>query len=160
LDSSTFDTGSSATNYTTLNWYPASQATGATVKFQIATNNDNTTWNFVGPDGTSGTYYTTPSGSISSANDNNEYIRYRAYLSTTDNTINPTITSVGINYVSGCFTPGQVFFPGLTASPQTQGNPGTYNVTTSMTGYVTKISSNLNIQGYQTLQVSLTPNSN
>jgi prepilin-type N-terminal cleavage/methylation domain-containing protein len=151
LDSSTFDTGSANTNYTTLNWQPASQDPAATVKFQIATNNDNATWNFVGPDGTSGTYYTTPGGSISSANDNNEYIRYRVFLSTTDNTKNPTVTSVGINYVSGCFTPGQVFFPGLASS-------GNYKVVTSLAGYTTKTVSNLNVSGYQVLQVLLTPN--
>ena len=80
LDSSTFDTGSSSTTYTTLNWQPTSQSPAATVKFQIATNNDNATWNFIGPDGTSGTYYTTPGASISSANNNNRYVRYRAFL--------------------------------------------------------------------------------
>jgi hypothetical protein len=149
LDSSTFDTGSSGTNYTTLNWQPTSQDPAVTVKFQVATNNDNATWNFIGPDGTSGTYYTTPGASISSANDNNRYVRYRAFLSTTDNTKNPTITSVGVNYVSGCFTPGQVFFPGLTSSNK-------YQVITSMPGYTTKTVSNLNISGYQVLQVLLT----
>jgi hypothetical protein len=151
LDSSTFDTGSNSTTYTTLNWQPTSQDSSVTVKFQIATNNDNATWNFIGPDGTSGTYYTTPGGSISSANNNNRYVRYRTYLSTTNNTKNPTITSVGVNYVSGCFTPGQVFFPGLT-------NGSGYKVVVSMAGYATKTISNLNISGYQVLQVSLTPN--
>ena len=156
LDSSTFDTGSGATAYTTLNWQPASQDPAVTVKFQVASNNDNATWNFTGPDGTSGTYYTTSGASISATNNNKRYIRYRVYLSTTNNTKNPTITSVGVNYVAGCFTPGQVFFPGLTASPQQAGSPGTYNVVTSMTGYTTKTISNLNISGYQVLQVSLT----
>ena len=158
LESSTFDTGSNATVYTTLNWQPTSQDPAVTVKFQIATNNDNLTWNFTGPDGTSGTYYTTPGGSISATNNNKRYVRYRVYLSTTNNTKNPTITSVGINYVSGCFTPGQVFFPGLTASPQPAGNPGTYNIVTSLAGYATKTVSNLNIKNYQVLSVSLTSN--
>jgi len=151
LDSSTFDTGSANTNYTTLNWQPASQDPATTVKFQVATNNDNTTWNYIGPDGTSGTFYTTPGGSISTANNNNEYIRYRVFLSTTDNTKNPTVTSVGINYVSGCFTPGQVFFPGLASS-------GNYKVVASMAGYSAKTVSNLNVSGYQVLQILLTPN--
>ena len=158
LDSSTFDTGSSSTTYTTLNWQPSSQDPATTVKFQVATNNDDATWNFTGPNGTNGTYYTTPGTTISAVNNNNRYIRYRAYLSTTDTTKNPTITSVGINYVSGCFTPGQVIFPGLTASPQTSQTPGTYGVIVSMTGYSTKTISGLNIKGYQTLQVLLTAN--
>jgi hypothetical protein len=152
LDSSTFDTGSSSTAYTTLTWQPTSQSSAATVKFQIATNNDNATWNFVGPDGTSNTYYTTPGASIGGTNSNNRYVRYRAFLSTTNNTQNPTLTSVGINYVSGCFTPGQVFFPGLASG-------GGYVVTTSMAGYTTKTVSGLNISGYQVLNVSLTPSS-
>jgi len=151
LESSTFDTGSASTTYTTLNWQPTSQDQAVTVKFQIATNNDNTTWNFTGPDGTSGTYYLTPGGSISSTNNNNRYVRYRIYLSTTDNTKNPTITSVGLNYVLGCFTPGQVFFPGLTSS-------AIYEIDVSMAGYVTQTISNLNVSGYQTLQILLTPN--
>lgn len=150
LDSSTFDTGSSSTAYTTINWQPTSQDPAATAKFQIATNNDNTTWNYIGPDGTNSSYYMTSGESISSTNNGNRYIRYRAYLSTTDTTKNPTITSIGINYVSGCFTPGQVIFPGLTAN-------GDYTVTASMTGYTTKEISDLTIGGYQTLQVLLTP---
>jgi prepilin-type N-terminal cleavage/methylation domain-containing protein len=154
LVSSTFDTGAATTAYTTLNWQPASQDPAATVKFQIATNNDNATWNFIGPDGTASTYYTTPGTTMSTANNGNQYVRYKAYLSTTNSAKNPTLTSVGINYVSGCFTPGQVIFPGLAASGQT----GDYQVTTSMAGYASKSVSNLAINGYSTLSVSLTPN--
>ena len=80
LTSSTFDTGTSQSNYTTLSWNPTSQNASTTLKFQIATNNDNATWSYVGPDGTNATYYTTPNSSIASANDNSRYLRYRAYL--------------------------------------------------------------------------------
>jgi prepilin-type N-terminal cleavage/methylation domain-containing protein len=149
LISSTFDTGSTATTYTTLNWQPTSQDPADTVKFQIATNNDNSTWNFLGPDGTNATYYTTPNTSINTITATQRYIRYEAFLSTTNTAKNPTVTSVGINYVSGCFTPGQVIFPGLTTS-------GNYQVTVSLAGYTTKVISNLNVSGYQTLSVSLT----
>jgi hypothetical protein len=154
LESSTFDTGSSSSTYTTLNWEPTSQDPAVTVKFQLATNNTNDgteVWNFVGPDGTSGTYYTTPGSSISPANNNKRYVRYKAYLSTTDNIKNPTVTGVNVNYVSGCFTPGQVIFPGLA-------NSNSYQVVMSLTGYATKTISNLNVSGYQTLQVLLTAN--
>ncbi|MEI7709282.1 MAG: prepilin-type N-terminal cleavage/methylation domain-containing protein [bacterium] len=155
LESSTFDTGSASTNYTTLDWQPSSQDPSVSVKLQIATNNDNATWNFLGPDGTSGTYYTTPGTTISTGHDNNQYVRYRTYLSTSDTSKNPTVTSVNINYVSGCFTPGQVMFPGLTASPEASGQPGTYNVTVSAPGYTTKTIPNLNIKGYQSLEILL-----
>lgn len=151
LTSSTFDTGGSSTSYTTLNWQPSSQDPATTVKFQVATNNDNATWNFVGPDGTSSTYYTTPGTTLSSSNNGNRYVRYKAYLDTTNTAKNPTVTSVGVNYVSGCFTPGQVIFPGLTSSSN-------YQVSVSMPGYLTKTVTNINISGYQTLQVLLTAN--
>ncbi|MDD5318254.1 MAG: prepilin-type N-terminal cleavage/methylation domain-containing protein [Candidatus Pacebacteria bacterium] len=148
LISSSFDTGATTTTYTNLNWQPTSQDPAATVKFQIATNNDNATWNFVGPDGTASTYYTVPGTSISPSSNNNRYIRYKAFLSTTDLAKNPVVTSVGINYVAGCFTPGQVFFPGLTAGSN-------YQLVVSMPGYQTKTISDLNISGYNILQVSL-----
>jgi prepilin-type N-terminal cleavage/methylation domain-containing protein len=148
LESSTFDTGSTTSDYTTLTWEPASQDPAVTVKFQIATNNDNATWDYVGPDGTASTYYTTPNTTVGSSNNNNRYVRYKAYLSTTDTSKNPTITSVGINYISGCFTPGQVMFPGLTTSTS-------YQVEVSMPGYLTQTISDLEVNGYQTLEVLL-----
>lgn len=151
LTSSTFDTGSAETLYTTFDWSPSSQDPSTNVKFQIATNNDNLTWNFTGPDGTSNTYYTTPGTTIDSSNNYKEYIRYKAFLSTTDSAKNPTVTSVNINYVSGCFTPGQVIFPGLNQESD-------YKLTVNMPGYQTKFIYNLNITGYNVLQVLLTPN--
>jgi prepilin-type N-terminal cleavage/methylation domain-containing protein len=150
LISSTFDTGSANTTYTTFTWQPTSQDPETDVKFQVATNNDNSTWNFVGPDGTANTYYTTPSTTINNTNNNKRYIRYKAFLSTTNQSKNPTITSVDINYVSGCFTPGQVMFPGLSVS-------NNYTLTVSMPGYTTKTITDINMGGYQTLEVSLTP---
>jgi len=152
LESSTFDTGSTSATYTTLTWQPTSQDPAATVKFQIATNNDNATWNYIGPNGTNGTFYTTSGSTICSSNNNNRYMRYKVYLSTTNNTKNPTITNISINYVSGCFTPGQVIFPGITAK-------NGYQVVITLAGYLTKTVSNLNISGYQVLQVLLTPSS-
>ena len=151
LVSSTFDTGSASTAYTTLNWQPSSQDPSTTVKFQIATNNDNATWNFIGPDGTSGTYYTTPGTTMNPANNSNRYVRYKVYLDTTDTTKNPTVTSVGVNYVSGCFTPGQVIFPGIASSDD-------YQLSVSMPGYLTKVISNIDVTGYQAIPVLLTAN--
>jgi len=151
LESSTFNTGSENTTYTNLTWQPASQDPAVDVRFQIATNNDNITWNFTGPDGTSNSYYTTSGTTINSENNNKRYIRYKAYLSTNDTTKNPTVTSVNINYVSGCFTPGQVIFPGLSAS-------NSYQIEVSNPGYLTTTISNLNVSGYQVLEVLSTTN--
>jgi len=145
LTSSTFDTGTTLTSYTVLNWQPTSQDPATDIKFQIAANNDKLTWDYIGPDGTDSTYYTVPGTTISTAN-NNRYIRYKAFLSTIDASKTPVLTSININYVSGCFTPGQVIFPGLQAGQN-------YNVVVSKTGYQTKTINNLNINGYNVLQV-------
>jgi prepilin-type N-terminal cleavage/methylation domain-containing protein len=150
LTSSSFDTGTNATAYTSLTWNPTSQDPATTLKFQIATNNDNATWNYVGPDGTSGSYFTVPGTTINVANGNNRYIRYKVFMSTTDSTKTPVLTSVGINYVVGCFTPGQAMFPGLNSNK-------TYQVQVSMPGYSTQTISDLTVSGYQTLEVLLTP---
>ena len=150
LGSSTFDTGTNATNYTILSWSPASQSASTTLQFQVAANNDNSTWNYVGPDGTAATYFTTPGQDMGSALDNKRYVRYKAFLSSTDNKKTPVLTSVNLNFVTGCFTPGQVIFYGLTA-----GN--NYDVDVSMSGYATQTINNMNITTNQTLQVLLSP---
>ncbi len=145
--SSTFDTGG-ASNYTTLTWSPTSQNAATTLKFQIATNDDNTTWNFVGPDGTAATYYTVSGTNISVVHDNNRYLRYKAFLSTTSTAQTPVLSNVTVNYVAGCFTPGQYAFTGVAASNK-------YKITATLAGYTTKTVSNLNITGNQTLQILL-----
>ena len=150
LISSTFDTGSSANaNYSTLTWQPTSQTLGTTAKFQIATNNDNLTWNFIGPDGTASTYYTTPATNIASVHTGKRYIRYKLYLETTNNKKNPTITSVGVNYVSGCYTPGQVMFPNLSNT--------TYSLTVSAPGFQTQTLTGIAVNSNNTFEVLLSP---
>lgn len=147
LISSSFDTGTSSTLYTTLNWEPASQDPLAEVKFQIAANNDNETWNYKGPDGTDQTYYTVPGTTISDM-DNNRYVRYKAFLSTFDSAKTPVITGVNINYISGCSTPGQIFFSELLESSG-------YELTVNASGYQSQTISDINIEGYNVLQVYL-----
>lgn len=149
VESSTFDTGSTS-NYTTLVWEPTSQVAGTTLKFQVATNNDNTTWNYKGPDGTGSTYYTTSGGSLASVHDNDRYVRYKIFLSTTNDKKTPVLTSLALNYVAGCFTPGQSVFPDLTS-----GN--NYDLDVSLAGYATYTVNSLDISGNQTLEVLMSP---
>ncbi len=149
LESSTFDTGA-ASNFTTVTWQPTSQNPATTIKFQIASNNDGVTWNYIGPDGTAATYYTVSGSNISATHDNNRYVRYKVFVSTTDVAYTPVLTSLGINYVSGCFTPGQVIFPDLDADND-------YDLTVSMPGYDTHTESGLNINGNQSLEVLMSP---
>lgn len=148
LESSTFDTGTDQTNYTTFTWLPTSQDPATTLKFQVAANNDNATWNYVGPDGTAGTYFTASGTSLSASADANRYIRYKAYLSTTANNKTPVLTSLTLNYVAGCFSPGQSVFQSLTA-----GN--NYTLDVSLSGYQAQTMNSLNISGNQILQILL-----
>jgi prepilin-type N-terminal cleavage/methylation domain-containing protein len=149
LESSSFDTGASS-NFTTLTWEPTSQNPLTSVKFQLASNNDNTTWDFVGPDGTAGTYYTVSGTSLSSVHDNNQYMRYKVFLESQDQNFTPVLTSALINYVSGCYTPGQSMFPNLTA-----GN--NYDLEVSLAGYSSQTINSLNINGNQLLEVLMSP---
>lgn len=62
--------------------------TGSRVRFQLASSNTTTTWNFIGPDGTAATYYETAGPNqvvtVSLLNHNNHrYFRYKVYLDPT-----------------------------------------------------------------------------
>jgi len=148
LISSTFDTGTDQTEYSTLTWQPTSQDPSTSIKFQIAANNDNLTWNFSGPDGSSDTYYQTPGQAISSSNNSRRYVRYKVFLATEDTAKTPALTSVNLNYVSGCFTPGQAMFAGLQSAED-------YQITATANGYVEKTISDIIIEGYNNLQILL-----
>ena len=67
-ESPTFDAGSDGGIFLVVSWNAAIPA-GASLRFQIATNTDNQTWNFVGPDGTSNTFYENPGAAIYSGHD-------------------------------------------------------------------------------------------
>lgn len=133
LESSTFDTGTTS-NFYSLSWNPAIQlpATGVeSVRMQLATSPSSTpdVWNFIGPDGTSGTYYTSPDSSINSIHNGNRYLRYRTLLSTATATATPIISNISFTYTSSCLPPGQVIFSGLSTGP--------YTLEVSKDGYTT-----------------------
>jgi hypothetical protein len=133
LISSTFDVGSPS-NFYTLTWTPAGQPvqTGSnSVRFQVATNasSTETTWDFVGPDGTSGSFYTTTNAPIHESHNGDRYLRYKSFLSTETNTFTPNISDIAFTYTSSCTPPGQVIFTGLASS--------TYTISVSKTGYTT-----------------------
>ena len=152
LESSAFDSGSSSTQYTTLSWQPTSQAPNTFLGFQLASNNDDLTWNYVGPDGTANTYYTVPGTNINPVHNNNRYVRYKAYFETADNQKTPVLSSILVNFVSGCFAPGQFFFDNLTPS---SGNA--YSITASLPGYQTQTINGIMMGGQQTIEILLSP---
>ncbi len=151
LESSIFDTGSLGSNYTTIAWEPTTQTAGTEIKFQLAaSNNLGGPWDYVGPDGTAGSFYDVSGNDISSNLDGNRYIRYKVYLSTVDDKKTPILTTVNLNYVSGCFTPGQVIFTDLTF-----GN--NYDLDVSLAGYVTEIQNSITVSGQQVIEIFLNP---
>lgn len=150
LISSTYDTGG-PTNFTNISWSPVGQppAAGAdSIKFQIATNNDNATWNFIGPDGTGSSYYAVSNETINPVHNGTRYLRYKAYLSSADVTATPILSDMTISFTSGCVPPGQVFFSGLGALD--------YGVTVTATGYGSNLSS-VTVTGWTNFEVLLTP---
>lgn len=130
LESSTFDLGS-GTNMLEIIWEPEGQPveTGSdSVQFQIASNNDDSTWDFKGPDGTSGTYYSLANQTINSVHSGDQYVRYKVFLSTTDSDYTPNVSDIALTFSSSCTPAGQVAFTGLTK--------GTYILEVSAPGYV------------------------
>lgn len=117
LESSTFDLGLAA-NYISLTWEPLSQPaqTGVDpVRFQIATSNSSTpvTWDYLGPDGTTSTYYTATDGAINQIHNGNQYVRYKVYLQTAAVTHTPTVSDITVSYTNSCTPPGQSYFGSL-----------------------------------------------
>ncbi len=149
LESSTYDTGTAASAFTTLTWTPISQDASTTIALQLAANNDNATWNYVGLDGTNQTYYMVAGTNINAVLNNKQYVRYKVFLQTQDDRKTPALSSININYVSGCFTPGQYLFDNATPS-----NGDAYTLTVSLPGYTTFID-NYSMGGNGTVEVLL-----
>ena len=140
LESSIFDIGTIA-NFHTLSWQPGDQSSFAgsdPVQFQIATNvaiNDPVTelpnpWNYIGPDGTSSTYYTSPDQTLSSSHDGSQFIRYKVFLETENTAFTPNISDISFTFSSDCVPTGEVIFQNL--------SNGNYNITATRPGYTTQ----------------------
>ena len=107
LISSTKDANPAANFYAhwaTLSW-DASVPANTNLQFQVAASNSPFgPFNFVGPDNTAATFFTT-SGAALDQFDGNRYLQYRAYLSTTDNTQTPTLNDVTVCFSDPCIPP-------------------------------------------------------
>lgn len=99
-------------HWTTLS-FTSTEPAGTDVKFQVGASNSSAgPFNYVGPDGTASTFFTT-SGADLSQFDGLRYLRYKAFLSTTDGSVTPSLSSV-----AACFANPVTVTPGtLTASP-------------------------------------------
>ncbi len=81
--------------WTTLSW-TATVPSGTTLQFQVAASNSPSgPFNFVGPDGTAATFFTTSGASLSQFT-GFRYLEYRAYFTTTNNTVTPTLNDVTV----------------------------------------------------------------
>jgi len=95
-----FDTGDSS-YFSTIVWTPHVQLGeigDESLKFQIATNSDNATWIFLGPDGTAKTYYTQSGQQIWGGHNGDRYIKYRATLSTQNSNFTPQLDDTMIRF--------------------------------------------------------------
>ncbi len=83
--------------WSTLGWTATTPASTG-LQFQVAASNASTgPFNFVGPDGTAGTFYSSSGGSLAQFN-GKRYIKYRADLSTGNNAVTPTLNDVTVCY--------------------------------------------------------------
>lgn len=130
LISKTIDLGSSSSSAKRFLWLPLSQdpSTGnESVQFQLAANNDNITWNFVGPGGDPNLFFTSANTLLDSSFSEKRYIRYKVFLKTQNSTVSPRITDVSIGFSGPCVPLGQVLFSDLSL--------GTYSLTATASGY-------------------------
>ncbi len=82
-------------NFGTISWN-ATVPIGTSLKFQIATNSDGSTWNFLGPDGNSSMFYEISGSEIWSGHDGDLYIKYKAYFETIDPSATPVLHQISV----------------------------------------------------------------
>lgn len=126
LVSKTIDLGTSTTAFKKFSWV-GNKPPGTSIKFQVSANNDNLTWNFIGPDGTSNSYFEDSEFNLPSTLNNNRYFRYKVYLQTNDPSVTPSLDKISLSFYSSCFSSGEVLFENLP--------PGEYNLEVTKPGY-------------------------
>lgn len=126
LISQTIDFGTSSVILKKFKW-TGNLPPGTSIKFQLAANNDNLTWNFVGPDGSENTYFESSEFSLPQSFYNKRYLRYKVFLKTEDPSVTPSLDKIEISFSSACFSSGQVLFQNL--------EPGEYDLEVIKQGY-------------------------
>lgn len=151
--SNTYDMGSSDTTFYHLRFdvqlQPAHSSPDA-LRIQIATNNDNATWSFVGPDGTENTYFTGSGVMLPTVVDGKRYLRYKIYFYLDGTTTVSSFKDIAIDFKASCTPPGQALFNKL--------GPGTYTITISKSGFQTFTDEAVSISGdWRQYKATLTP---
>ena len=99
LESESLDSGG-IVNWTSLSW-SSTEPPGTEIKFKVRTASDKSSISskkFLGPDGTTATFYTTPGESIWSGHEGDRWIEYKAYFSTFDTSTTPILHDVTLEY--------------------------------------------------------------
>lgn len=147
LISNTIDFGAPDVSLTALDFVLASLPAQTGVKFQLAVNNDNATWNFVGSDGTAGTFFT--STTTLSGFANNRYLRYKVFFETDDEAATPQLDSITFTFKGGCVPASQILFTGLPSN--------NYTLTVNSPGYQQYQSALVVGQSFQGILAQLQP---
>ena len=85
----------SFTRWNSLAW-TATVPANTTLRFQIAgSNNPGGPFNFIGPDGTAATFFTTSPAAINNLS-LGRYLKYKAFFTTTDSAVTPTVNDVTV----------------------------------------------------------------
>lgn len=101
--------------------------TGTAIRVQVATTTDNQTWNFVGPDGTSASYFDLPA----TLERTGRYTRYKILFSTSDVSQTPRLERVTLGYQNSCMNVSSMSIDGVSV--------GTYTVSVEKDGFETAL---------------------
>ncbi len=118
LISNTFDVGGTSSTFNTISWNPVSQPPSSgsgSLEFHVAANNDNATWNFMGPDGTANTYFSSGTSTLPASLSGDRYFRYEVFMSTQDPNNTPELDDATFGFTANCVPPAQVLFTSLPA---------------------------------------------
>lgn len=126
LISNTIDFGTTSVNYHIFMW-DGTMPPGTVIKYQIAANNDNATWNFIGPDGSENSYFYDSMFVMPNTFNSQRYFRYKIFLQTTDPNVAPLVNEIKIYFDSLCLLDGYALFQNLAN--------GTYNLQVEKSGY-------------------------
>ncbi|HZT61307.1 MAG TPA: MBG domain-containing protein [Pyrinomonadaceae bacterium] len=119
----------STANWGTLSWNNSALPSGTSIKFQAAASSSASgPFNFVGPDGTASTFFT--SGASLSQFNGLRYLKYKALLATTVNTNTPTLNDVTVCVADQ----PSIVTTTLAAAPATGTYGGTVNLSATLTG--------------------------
>lgn len=153
VESSVMDFGEPV-NFNGIIWTPTTQSAECgtnPVTFQIATSDiaEPASWDYLGPDGTTSTYYTVSNSALWSGHDSDRYLRYKVFLNSADDKFTPLLSEVAFTYTNSCTPPGQTFFNDIST--------GTYTIEVSRNGY-TSNSGSLDVSGNMDTLVNLSVN--